>query len=177
MKFRGHLLGGMAAGAIVVGIAAQAGAVSIATSSARSFLNTFLAGEGSALAAGGVFLLTVLMSLFPDLDTASVPQRWFYRFAFAVLLLLFLQQQMDLFAAVTFILLAPVLHRHRGWTHSRLTPFVVAMLMVLLLGYFRMPRLPDRIAIDLAIRLLRDYWIVILACVAGHYTHLVLDAH
>ncbi len=177
MKFRGHLIGGMVAGAVVVGIAVKSGAVSLAFSSPLAFIQSSLNDRDSALAAAGLFLLTLVMSLFPDLDTASVPQRWFFRAAFVLLLILLLLKQMDMFAIVTFLLLLPLLHRHRGWTHSKWTPFVLSIFAILVLTYIQETRMiSGRLSIDLIVTLFQEYWTIIMACVLGHYTHLVLDS-
>lgn len=177
MKFQGHLFGGVIAGAVVTGIAVKSGAVHITASSPWEWLQMILYGNSDMLALGGLFMLTVIMSLFPDLDTASIPQRWFYRSAYLLLIILVLLKQMALFAVVTFILLLPLLHRHRGWTHARITPVVMALFMVLILGYIRIPDMFNRMSVDLLISLFHDYWIVMLACVMGHYTHLAMDSH
>lgn len=176
MKFRGHLLGGVAAGAVVAGIAVQTGVIEVSADSVTAFIHSLLSSEPGALAAGGIFLLTVLMSLFPDLDTASVPQRWFFRAAFAILVILLLLQRMETFAILTLVLLLPLLHRHRGWTHARLTPFAIAFCMMFVLGYLRTPGMFHSLSPDLLLTLLKQYWVVVLACVLGHYTHLVLDS-
>ncbi len=176
MKFRGHLIGGVVAGAVVVGIAIQSGVVHIPASSPTELLQAGLNQQNGTLAAGSLFVLTLIMSLFPDLDTASVPQRWFFRSAFALLVVLLLLRQMDLFAIITLVLLLPLLHRHRGWTHSKITPIVISIFMLLALGYIRIPHLLDRLSVDLLVSLFRDTWVVVLACIIGHYTHLLLDS-
>ena len=166
MRFQGHLIGGAVAGVVIVGIAAKSGIVEIGTLPQRNVSTAIT-----------LFLLTLIMSLFPDLDTASVPQRWFFRSAFGLLVVLFIFKQMDTFAIVTFVLLLPLLHHHRGWTHHKLTPFVISILIIAITIYLRFPlaRIQE-FSLDQGLALLHDYWIIILACVVGHYTHLLLDA-
>ena len=176
MNFKGHLLGGIVAGVAVVGVAVQVGVVEFAVSTPSDLFQTGFGLQNGTLAAGGLFVLTLMMSLFPDLDTASVPQRWFFRFAFVLLVVLLLIKQMDIFAVVTLILLLPLLHRHRGWTHSRLTPVVISVFMVLALVYLRAPQMLRGLSINTIVSIGQQYWTVMLACIAGHYTHLLLDA-
>ncbi|MFH2131280.1 MAG: hypothetical protein ABIK68_12975, partial [bacterium] len=177
MKFRAHLIGGITAGVIVVGIAAKSGIIARDALSPSALFQIGTIAQSGALVAASLFLLTLAMSLFPDLDTASVPQRWFFRTAFILLVILLVMKQMGLFACLTFILLLPLLHRHRGWTHSKWTPFAISRLFIAVMGYMRLPRSgPVEFSLAAAIGLFREYWIVILACVSGHYTHLLLDA-
>ena len=177
MRFRGHLIGGVVAGAVVVGIAAKSGIVTIDALSLSALVQVSPAHQSDTSTTITLFLLTLVMSLFPDLDTASVPQRWFFRAAFVLLIVLLLLKQMDIFAIVTFVLLLPLLHHHRGWTHSKLTPFAISILIIAVTIYLRFPLLRiEGFSINQVVSLFQDYWIIILACVFGHYTHLLLDA-
>lgn len=177
MRFRGHLIGGVVAGTAVVGIAVKSGIISIGAYSLSAFIQAGTIPQSDASTALTIFLLTLVMSLLPDLDTASIPQRWFLRLGFVLLFLLLLLKQMGLFAIVTFILLLPLLHHHRGWTHSKLTPVVISILIILIMNYLQPPFVRvERFSLDYAVFLFQEYWIIILACVSGHYTHLLLDA-
>ncbi len=176
MRFRGHLIGGAVSGAVVVGIAVKSGIVATDALSLSALVQVETIQQNDVSTAITLFLLTLVMSLFPDLDTASVPQRWFFRSAFVLLVALLLLKQMDTFAIVTFVLLLPLLHHHRGWTHHKLTPFAISIVIIAITIYLRFP--PVRIqgfSIDQGLSLFQDYWIIILACVVGHYTHLLLD--
>jgi hypothetical protein len=177
MNFRGHLLGGMAAGAVVCATAVISGQVVLERKGLDRLVNQVLDRDGGWLMLVGLFLITVTMALFPDLDITSVPQRWFYRAVFVCLVFLLVMRRMDLFAALALIALTPLLHRHRGWTHARLTPFVIALAVVLIIAYQ-----PGQtgwwrsVSVDTVLSGLRDGWIYLLACVLGHYTHLFLDS-
>ena len=72
MTFKGHLTGGILAGIGVTGLAARWGYIPSAD------YRIWAAVCGT----------TVFFSLFPDLDTASVPQRWFFRAVFMALIYL-----------------------------------------------------------------------------------------
>ncbi len=177
MRFRGHLIGGAVAGAVIVGIAAKSGFIETDDVTLSALAEISSLPQSDISTAITLFLLTLIMSLFPDLDTASVPQRWFFRSAFVLLVVLFIFKQMEPFAIVTFILLLPLLHHHRGWTHHKLTPFAISILIVSTMIYFRFPlnRIQE-FSIDQVLSLFQEHWIIILACVVGHYTHLLLDA-
>jgi membrane-bound metal-dependent hydrolase YbcI (DUF457 family) len=177
VNFRGHLLGGIAAGAGVCATAVFTGQVVLERSGIDRLAHQVLNRDSGWLMLAGLFLITLAMALFPDLDGASIPQRWFYRGVFVCLVFLLAMRRMDLFAALTLIALTPLLHRHRGWTHSPLTPFVIACVVVMIIAY--QPSQPGwwrSFSADSVLSALRDGWIYLLACVLGHYTHLLLDS-
>ncbi|MCP4752326.1 MAG: hypothetical protein GY866_15645 [Proteobacteria bacterium] len=177
MNFRGHLVGGVVAGAVVVGVALVVDYVSLNSRSLGVFIENPLNAGGDIPVLIKLFLITCFMSLFPDLDTATVPQRWFFRTVFVVLGILFLIGQMDLFAALTFLALLPILHMHRGWTHSKVTPFLVAAFLAIVFEYYRTRHSWfGGFSWKDAAQVLQTYWIYVLACVLGHYTHLFLDS-
>lgn len=176
MNFNFHLLGGIVAGGMTVSIAIFAEiAEPIEFNTLTSILNSESV-DHNLITLFGLFSTSVFMSLFPDLDSASVLQRWFFRFVFLILLLLFFLGELGIFAAITFIALLPVLHRHRGWTHSKLTPFVLAIFFIVILEWYRSTHswLGGFSFKNVGV-LLKEYWIFVLACVVGHYTHLLLD--
>ena len=158
MNFRGHVVGGT-----VVGFSMSA--MVIATSPANVF------------AAGIAFLSTILMSLFPDLDVASVSQRWFYRVIFVLLIALYLTDQMEGFVILTFLSFLPLIDKHRGWTHSPFVPMVLIGLVITALWngergildwIHSQSELPDNHFIP--------NWIIPSSILAGHFTHLLLDS-
>ena len=73
-------------------------------------------------------------SLFPDIDTKSKGQKWFYRFWLAALLLLLLLKQYLLFVACALLASAPLVVNHRGLFHKSwfliLAPCLVAAAFV-----------------------------------------------
>jgi len=177
VNFRGHLLGGAVAGVTVCAVAVISETVRFAAGPGQDWLHRpGTAGEPMALL-GVLFLITLAMALFPDLDVAGKVQRWFYRVVGATLIVLWLLQRMDLFAGLTLVALLPLLHHHRGWTHSRVTPWLIA-LGVMIMAEIQCGRFVgcSGIAISELVLALKDSWIYILACVLGHYTHLLLDA-
>ncbi len=176
MKFKVHVVGGAMAGLLTVTIAQVSGYTSANYQHLIDFFNDPQVTRGDVPVLIGLFVITVFMSLFPDLDSASILQRWFYRFALLILVILFLVGQMGLFAAVSFIILLPLLHKHRGWTHSKITPVLLALFFAAVLELHRSSQAWfGGFSIENVGAILKEYWIYVVACVLGHYTHLLLD--
>jgi len=57
-------------------------------------------------------------SLFPDIDTKSKGQKWFYRFWLVALLIFLLLKWYALFVACTLLASAPLVVNHRGLFHK-----------------------------------------------------------
>ena len=172
MNFGGHVVGGVVAGSI----AGVVGVIGMPSSAPGLFedVNEYLGQGGNAVVCFGAALL---MSLFPDLDTASVPQRWYLRLMFAALVLTALAGWMEVFVVLALVALLPMLHKHRGWTHWPITPWLVAGFLAVahenvaarnswLFGF----------SWENVWELLLDGWPFVFACVLGHYTHLLLDS-
>ncbi len=76
------------------------------------------------------FTVALLFGLFPDVDIKSKSQKIFYSFLFVLnLSLIFLFQRYLEAAILGLFAMLPILSKHRGWTHSRIT-------MILLPGLF-----------------------------------------
>ena len=90
----------------------------------------------------------VFGSLFPDLDTKSMGQKWFYRALFFIALILFIGKRYYVISFLMLISLIPLLVNHRGLFHS--TWFLATVVMCG--GIFLTGSLPchkDRIIYDL----------------------------
>lgn len=160
MNFRGHLVGGIAVGVAVAETAAQLGYIARADHSIWA----------------GVCGTTVFFSLFPDLDTSSVPQRWFFRIVFAVLLYLGWMERYELATLVGLLSVLPLLDHHRGWTHWKLSPLVVPVLLGAVYEYWRARHAWfGAFSWTNVQNLLEAHLVFLIACMAGWYTHLVLD--
>ncbi len=61
--------------------------------------------------------ITLLGSLFPDVDVKSKGQGIFYKMMLVCLLILLWRRQIQLFVMASFVALLPVLARHRGLFH------------------------------------------------------------
>ena len=160
MNFRGHLICGA-----LVGVGMAEGAVHFA-----------YAERGDYATWGALFATTTFFSLFPDLDTASVPQRWFFRCVFALLLYLGWNEEYDLATLVAILSLLPLLDHHRGWTHWEVSPLIVSVLLGAAYEYWRARHafLGD-FSWENVQGLIRGHVVYLLACIVGWYTHLVLD--
>ncbi len=160
MTFRGHLIGGVVAGIGVAGLAAHWEYVP----------------PGDLRAWGSVWGTTVFFSLFPDLDTSSVPQRWFFRLVFGALLYLGWKQHYELATLVGLLAVLPLLDHHRGWTHWKISPLIVAVLLGAVYEYWRARQnWMSGFSWENVSALLRQHAVYLVACIVGWYTHLLLD--
>ncbi len=176
MKFKTHVVGGSAAGILIMTAAQISGYTSADSSQLVEFANNPQITQGDIPKLMGLFMITVFMSLFPDLDSASILQRWFYRVLFLVLVVLFLIGQMGVFAAVSLIGLLPLLHKHRGWTHSKITPILLAVFFSAVIELHRSNQAWfGGFSLANVGNILKEYWIYAAACILGHYSHLLLD--
>lgn len=113
-------------------------------------------------ALAGVFVISVLFALFPDVDTKSKGQAIFYWAAFIIDALLIYNKQIQAAAYLGFIAMLPLLSRHRGWTHSIPAAFVVTAPIILI------PYLYDGRMLPIAV-------IFYGAAVIGYLSHITLD--
>lgn len=152
-NYRGHIAGGVAAGA------------------ASILVLSWLPVEQSAEAArllynwqvfAAFFVLSVLFALFPDVDTNSKGQDVFIGLAFFVDALLILNGKYQAAAYLGLIAMLPIVSHHRGWTHSKWAMFVVPSPLIILPILYN-----EKLVIAAAV-----YYI---ASVSGYFSHLLLD--
>jgi len=158
MNFKGHLTAGIVTGFAVSG----------------------LASLFSPVTPWAIFQLTTiatLFALFPDLDTSSIPQRWFYRCVFVLLVILSIQGKYQLAALFAIVALMPILSTHRGWTHSPLaaclSPFVFAFFYEYLLTK---PAHVYAVSLDKIFSHVSNHIWYVIACMLGWLSHLLLDS-
>lgn len=156
MSYKGHLTGG-----VLVATAVAAAAVG---------------SGGRPETTMGLFATALFFSLFPDLDTSSRPQRWFFKLVIVCLLYLAWAGEYRTATAVAVLALLPVLDHHRGWTHYRLSPIAAALAAVAGYTLWKLDgaglgewmaavrELPHGLEMQFAG-----------AALAGWYTHLILD--
>jgi hypothetical protein len=119
-------------------------------------------------------------SQFPDLDTASRPQRWFYRGLAALLLPWTLGGHWQAAAIAGMLALLPLVQHHRGWTHRAWAALLVPLVALVLWRLFTDddaawawddPAEGARLLAEMVSHALPAY----LAMVGGYGTHLILD--
>lgn len=110
----------------------------------------------------GVFVLSVLFGLWPDVDTNSKAQDLFFGIAFISDLLLIANKQYVAAAFLGLIAMTPIVGTHRGWTHKKLTAVLVPLPIMII------PYLATKHVGDMAI-------LLYIASVMGYYSHLLLD--
>jgi hypothetical protein len=124
---------------------------------------------------GQLFALTLFFSLFPDLDTSSIPQRWFFRAILSSMIALAWFDRYRLAALVGVVALLPVVDHHRGWTHWRLAPLIIPTLLFLLFGFWN-AAVGDG-SLPAGIQFASSNKMYLFACVTGWHVHLVLDGY
>lgn len=177
MNFKGHAIAGVASGALV-GLAVSTLEPDPfwgeRTTNLADFSIVFFQGISLRI---DIFILTLFMSLFPDIDTASISQRWFFRLCVLSMGVLLYHRALDIFIVVAFTALLPLLHKHRGWTHWKITPWVLAFSFMIILEYLRSKTAWfSGFSWQNVWDLLKENTAYITAMVVGHYTHLSLDS-
>lgn len=172
MNFRGHAAGGAAAAVLMTGLALFIEKVDLLSFFAEPGFDN---PDFKMLLI--VFVLTWFMALFPDLDTASIIQRWFYRFMLIALLIALIRKERDTFVILSFLSIIPLLDKHRGWTHWLTAPWILAFGFAILNEYLRTKGAWfARFNWERVLIFFDTYLIYIISAVVGHYTHLFLDS-
>lgn len=132
------------------------------------------------------FTIALLFGLFPDVDIKSKSQRIFYSLLFVLNLSLLLFQRYLESAILGLFAILPILSKHRGWTHSRITMillpgvFLVIPLYVEysgnLVGWKDLPELLDSlVAYENFDETIRSGIAFYVAGLIGYASHLFLD--
>ncbi len=152
-NYRGHLRGGVLAGAIVGGayLGLQTGEIDVGAS-LRSEWQLF----SSMLVVSGLF------GLWPDVDTNSKAQDLFIGIAFISDVLLIVTGYFQAAAFLGLLAMTPILGHHRGWTHSWVAAFLVP-LPILIVPYISTEEFHEAGIL------------LYIAAVAGYLSHLLLD--
>jgi hypothetical protein len=152
-NYKGHLIGGAVCTGVYTAIISNAPVEQFAE-------YAHVLKDWQALTA--VFVIGMLFSLFPDVDTNSKGQDLFYWILFPIAVLLIYSGQFQAAAYLGVIGMLPVLSHHRGWTHAKWA-MVVILLPIVLVPYLY----SDKV---LAFSL-----ILYGAAVIGYFSHLLLD--
>ena len=173
MNFKGHFVGGIIAGVASVSIAVISG---YAISASDYSLDRTI--SENMLVLSKIWSVAFFMALFPDLDTSSIPQRWSYRIILLMLLYFLIEKKMDYFVVTAIISVLPLIDKHRGWTHWKITPWIISIAFAIILEYYRSnSNWFSSYRWKNVVNTLEYYWIYIIASAIGHYTHLILDSH
>jgi len=152
-NYKGHIIGGVIAGAVVA-----AGSYIYEAGSLPD--TAILLADWQVLI--GLLIVSVLFALWPDVDTNSKAQDLFIGIAFATDLLLIANGYYGAAALLGLLVMTPILGHHRGWTHSKIA-MVLIPAPIALFPYFS--------SIDIGNSGLLFY----AAAVAGYFSHLLLD--
>jgi len=114
----------------------------------------------------------LFFSLFPDVDTDSVPRRWFYRGALAVLIYLAWSGWWVEATVVGGLAMFPLVDHHRGWTHGRFVPLLLPAVLCAGLLWWEGWATTELRLLDILTPLRLTF---VAAAVVGWYTHLLLD--
>lgn len=110
----------------------------------------------------GMFVVSMLMGLWPDIDTNSKGQDIFFGIAFLFDILLISQGYIEAAAYFGLLAMTPIIGKHRGWTHSKWAMILVP------LPFVAVPYINKS-------SILATYLIFYGAAVAGYFSHLLLD--
>ncbi len=163
MNFKGHVTGGVVTG--------------VAVTTSAMVLSGPVGIPAPPLVLAQVFAVTVFFSLFPDLDISSVPQRWFFRAIFLTLLVLSYYGYYEEATLLALVAISPLLDHHRSWTHNVLSVWIFPFILACIYEYILTK---DRFFTSWSLEnvtthLLDNLWLVV-ACIFGWYTHLLLDS-
>ena len=107
--------------------------------------------------------IAVMFSLWPDVDIKSLGQKVFYTIFFVTdAILVFYFQDYKTAAFFGLLIILPILAKHRGWTHSRLTAVLLPTPLLLVPMYVFEGSLAQGI----------PYYF---AAVTGYFSHLFFD--
>jgi membrane-bound metal-dependent hydrolase YbcI (DUF457 family) len=110
----------------------------------------------------GLFVVSMLMGLWPDIDTNSKGQDIFFGVAFLFDVILVSQGYLEAAAYLGLLAMTPIIGKHRGWTHSKIAMLLVP-LPIVVVPYINKSTI------------LATYLIFYGAAVAGYFSHLLLD--
>lgn len=152
-NYKGHIVGAVAVNAAyVVGLSFLPGGLLEKTGGILS--------DWQLVA--GLFVVSMLMGLWPDIDTNSKGQDIFFGTAFVFDIVLISQGYLEAAAYFGLLAMTPIVGKHRGWTHSKWAMLLVPLPIVVV------PYLNKS-------SILATYLIFYGAAVVGYFSHLLLD--
>lgn len=110
----------------------------------------------------GLYVISMLMGLWPDIDTNSKGQDVFFGAAFIFDVILISQGYLEAAAYLGLLAMTPIIGKHRGWTHGKLAMLLVPA-PIIIVPYINKSEL------------LATYLLIYGAAVSGYFSHLLLD--
>ena len=135
----------------------------------------------------GCFVVALLFGLWPDVDITSKSQKIFYSVLFVLnAVLIFILKYYVAAALLGLFAMLPILSKHRGWTHSRITMLLLPGLFLVIpvyveypnwgIGWEELPELVDSlIKWERLPDVLQQGLVFYLAGLIGYASHLYLD--
>ncbi len=152
-NYRGHIAGGAVfCGAYVAGISLLPGEIFEKTGGLFSDWQ-FVAG---------LFIISMLFGLWPDIDTNSKGQDIFFTAGFLLDIILIWQGYIEAAAYLGLLAMTPIVGKHRGWTHSKVAMILVPLPIVIVSYLYH-----QSIVITTVV--------IYGAAVVGYFSHLFLD--
>lgn len=152
-NYKGHLAGAVAVTTVyVIGMSFLPGELLVRTGGILS--------DWQMIA--GLYVVSMLMGLWPDIDTNSKGQDIFFSIAFLFDILLISQGYLEAAAYLGLLAMTPIIGKHRGWTHSKWAMLLVPLPIVVF------PYIDNS-------NILATYLVFYGAAVAGYFSHLLLD--
>lgn len=127
-NYKGHLVGGAAAYGLL-------------------FFAIFAAKKPSIIVAGEWLLFTLAGALFPDVDIKSKGQKYFYYVILLFLIVFIIQRRFEMLSYCSFIIISPMLVKHRGVFHNPLF-VIVAPLVIWMLISIAVPHVVQQLFYD-----------------------------
>lgn len=125
---------------------------------------------------GGCFTIAVLSGLWPDIDIKSKSQNIFYRIFLGFNLILIWREHYIESAFLGLFAMLPLIGKHRGWTHSRLTMLLLpAIFLILPFCFEHEINNPVKFLSSISLDVIKDELPFYAASVIGYATHLHLD--
>lgn len=109
-----------------------------------------------------LFVVAMLFGLWPDIDTNSKAQDLFLSIAFISDILLILAGRLEAAAYLGLLAMTPIVGKHRGWTHKKITMFLVPLPIALVPYLYQSDNLVPAL-------------LIYGAAFSGYFSHLLLD--
>jgi hypothetical protein len=110
-NYKGHIAGGVLANTAFVALVYIAPGNSLSSTAGLLSNWQFVAG---------LYVVSILFGLWPDVDTNSKGQDIFFGLAFIINIFLIASGRIEASAYLGLLAMTPIIGKHRGWTHSKI---------------------------------------------------------